>query len=65
MPKDSEMLTEAVLLHSPIGGLSDPLFQAFMSGSELGDGVDAAIWAKSPVGGLSLPEFLRIAGVTE
>ncbi|MDR3438872.1 hypothetical protein [Telmatospirillum sp.] len=53
------MLVETAGEHSPVGGLSDSLYQKLSANSEL------ACWTKSPIGGLSLPEFLRIAGLDE
>jgi len=59
MPKDNSFLVETVADHSPIGGLSAPLY------SEMVAECQPQQWAMSPVGGLSLPEFLRIAGQAE
>jgi hypothetical protein len=59
MPKDMDMVAEAALERSPIGGLSEPLYRHF---------ADACIhptWTRSPVGGLSLPEFLRVLGAED
>ncbi len=56
MPKDNSLLVETASEHSPVGGLSDPLY------SELAAMCEPEQWTKSPIGGLSLPEFLRIIG---
>jgi hypothetical protein len=59
MPKDLSAMVDPILDHSPVGGLSEPLYQ------DIAAKCQPVAWVKSPVGGLSLPEFLRIAGIEE
>jgi hypothetical protein len=54
MPKDNTLPVDGTLEHSPVGGLSDPLYNALATADQ------PMQWTRSPIGGLSLDEFLRI-----